>query len=180
MSLRTYTGVLLLAVCLTLAVAGESGAQESATIQATATVVTTLSISGTHDLEFQVVTPSVNKTVDKSDAATAGAWLISGAASSNVTLTFALPTDLTHATLPANTMPLSFSTIDAAYDNRQAALVDQSNPVASFDPAAGASLSLSIEGQLRIFLGASVSPGAAQEGGDYAADITLTVASAGG
>ena len=80
--------------------------------------------------------------------------------SSGVTLTFTLPSELTHATLPANTMPLTFSASDAAYDDRQAALVDQSNPVASFNPAAGASLSLSIEGQLRIYLGASVAPGA--------------------
>ena len=66
-------------------------AQERATIQATATVVSSLTVVGTNNLRFGSVTPGVNKSVDKATIGFAGEWQVNGTASAELTIGFALP-----------------------------------------------------------------------------------------
>ena len=82
--------------------AATAEAQTSASIQATATVLSALTVAAGQDLQFGNVTPGVNKTVAIADAG-AGRFDITKGANSGVTLSFTLPTDLSDGT---NLMPI--------------------------------------------------------------------------
>ncbi len=71
-------------------------AQESATIQATATVIPALVVIGEHNLEFGTVFPGVDKTVDKSSPGFAGEFSVQGNNLAEITIDFALPDSIMH------------------------------------------------------------------------------------
>lgn len=167
-----------LAVILVLGLATPpADAQEIAIIQATATVLSSMSAVGTHNLEFGTVTPGVNKSVDKASAATAGAWTITGVAGAEVSLTLDLPAELNHNSLGA-TIPVVFNPTDASYDDESGG--GQSAPAGVINPSAPGLLNLGPGGTLELWLGGTVIPGISQTSGDYSADITLTIAYTGG
>jgi len=82
--------VLILAIFI---VPNASG-QEIGIIQATATVISSLSILGSNNLVFGSVTPGVNKIVPRTSAGFAGEWSITGSSLAELSLTFTLPTVL--------------------------------------------------------------------------------------
>jgi len=146
---------------------------ESAIIQATATVSTSLAITGSQDLRFGVVIPAINKTVDKSTTSQAGEWIISGTSSAEIQLTFTLPDSLQHATQPVG-MNISFSSTDASWDDGSGG--GQTSPSGTLNPNSASAERLGVAGGMTVWIGGTVIPGLSQTGGDYAADITLTVA----
>jgi len=148
-------------------------AQERATIQATATVVSSLTIVGNNNLQFGSVTPGVNKSVDKTTIGFAGEWEIAGAPTAEISMAFTLPDSL-RTTDSLGAMRISFSSTDASYDNGTGG--GQAAPAGVLNPNGPAAHRLGALGQMLVWIGGMVHPSISQTGGDYAADILLTVA----
>ncbi len=147
-------------------------AQERATIQALATVVSSLSIQGTNDLQFGTVSLGVNKSVGKTDIGFAGEWTVTGTPSAELSIQFTLPTALrTSDTL--STIPISFGPTDASYGS---AAGDQSSPKGTMNPNGPVVGRIGASGQLLIWIGGTVAPAISQTGGTYSAQIMLSVA----
>ncbi len=160
--------VLLLAVFMV----PSARSQEIGIIQATATVISSLSILGSNNLVFGSVTPGINKIVPRTSAGFAGEWSITGTSLSELSLTFTLPTVLDHGSVAA-TMPISFNSTDAALSDGTGS---QSAPNAVVDPNGPSVFRLGAGGLLFVWLGGTVQPSVAQSGGDYASNVTLTIA----
>ena len=140
-------------------------AQTSATIQATATVLSALTVAAGQNLDFGNVTPGVNKTVGIA-AAGAGRFDITKAATSGVTLSFTLPTDLVSG---GNNLPIGSWTGGWNTSATPAGAT-------TFTPsAAGTNTAVTAGTALTVYVGATVSPAAAQAGGTYTGDVTLSV-----
>ncbi len=165
---RTLTLVLMVVAML----AGTVAAQERATILATATVVSSLTIVGTNNLQFGSVTPGVNKSIDKATLGFAGEWTINGTNSAEISILFALPDSL--LTLDSlSGMRITFANSDASYGSLPA---QQTAPVGILDPNGPSAHRLGANGQMLIWIGGTVFPRISQTGGDYSAEILLTVA----
>ncbi len=157
--------IALVLLILLLMSAPKPTAQESATIQATATVVSSLTITGDNGLNFQTVTPGVPKSVDKATSADAGHFVISGSGTDEVQLQFTtLPSQLAAG---GATMPISFGATDAAYGTDQ-------GTATAMNPTGVVTTNLSA-GSLEVWLGGTVNPGAGQAGGNYSANVVLQV-----
>ena len=148
-------------------------AQESATIQATATVLASIIITAEHDLIFGMVLPDVDKSVDKANIGFAGSWHVQGNAGSEISLDFTLPADLMHEDSTA-TLRIDFADTDASYDDGSGG--GQTSPVGIVNPLGPSAYDLGVGGALDIWIGGTVRPTLSQTGGDYAADVRLTVA----
>ena len=168
---KQFTFMLIALVLASLAPMGAQ-AQESAIIQATASVVSSMTVQGTNGLAFGAVTPGIPKAVDKTTAGTAGEWRVTGAPSAEVTLDFTLPTNLDHATL-ASTMPITFSTTDAAYEDGTGG--GQAAPAAQIDPSVQTTANIAADGTLWVWIGGTVVPSVSETAGNYSGDITLTI-----
>ncbi|MCX6827056.1 MAG: hypothetical protein NTV06_07320 [candidate division Zixibacteria bacterium] len=147
-------------------------AQESATIQATATVLSAITVVGQNNLMFETVIPGINKTVDKATVGRAGAFQVNGKESAEITLDLTLPDSLHIDSTAA--MRIGFSNTDASYDDGSGG--GQTVPQGIINPNGPVTQTLGLTGQLNIWVGGTVSPNITQTGGDYAADIRLTVA----
>jgi hypothetical protein len=148
-------------------------AQESGSILATATVVSTLSVIGINNLQFGVVTPGVLTSVNKNAAGIAGQWNVNGTAAAEVLLSFTVPDSLRTSDSSA-AMQIIFNGTDAEYVNT--GIGTQGTPTGILNPALVHILNLSNLGALTVWMGGTVAPTVAQTGGDYAAPIVLTVA----
>lgn len=152
---------------------GNIMAQESATIQAVANVLPSLTVLGQNNLDFGTVLPGTDKSVDKATLGSAGDFHVQGNNSAEVTLDFTLPAQLDHSTIATAAMPILFVATDGSYDDESGG--GQSSPTGVIDPRAISTLDLGPSGQLDIWIGGTVQPGLTQTGGDYSADLTLTV-----
>jgi hypothetical protein len=140
-------------------------AQNSATIQATATVLSAITVAAGNDLQFGNVTPGVNKTVAISDAG-AGRFDVTKAATSGVTLSFTLPTDLSSGTdlLPIGTWTGGWNSVQSPAG------------ATTFTPSAGGTNTAVTAGtNLWVYVGATVSPAGGQAAGAYSGDVTMSV-----
>ena len=155
-------GALLTAV---VAVSGATSARAQNTdndlINVTALVETALDVQGVQDLGFGPVFPGIARTINATDAGS-GEFLIAGGNSGGVDIAFTLPATLSDG---VNTMPVSF-TAAAGADRTSAA---------AFDPTATHQGTLNgTTGDLRVYLGGTVTPAATQAAGNYTATATLT------
>jgi len=173
MNFRKPAMLIIALLLLFLIPSPDADAQEHGIIQATATVIAGIVITGEHDLVFGMVLPDVDKTVDKSNVGFAGAWRISGNNSAEVSLDFTMPDSLIHSD-SSTYLRIEFSSTDASYDDGSGG--GQSNPVAEIDPHGPNIIDLGVTGTLDVWIGGTVRPTISQTGGDYASDITLTVA----
>ncbi len=164
--------ILGLLLCISIS-APTADAQEYGTIQALATVVSSLSVVGSNNLQFGAVTPGINKVVDRSTVGSAGEWTITGVANAEVTLDFSLPDSLTTLDSVAF-MRISFSSTDASYDDGTGG--GQTIPTATLDPNNFVTLRIGAGATIMVWIGGTVLPSVSQTGGDYASDIVLTVA----
>jgi hypothetical protein len=144
--------------------AATAGAQTSASIQATATVLSALTVTAGNNLVFGNVTPGVNKTIAITDGG-AGTFNVGKAAASGVTLSFTLPTDLTSGTdlLPIGSWTGGWNT--------------SATPAGAttFTPsAAGTSTTVNAATALTVFVGATVSPATTQAAGTYSGTVTMS------
>lgn len=124
------------------------------------------SVVGIQGLSFGTVIPGVPTTVLQNDAVRAGQFRISGVLVRNVTITFTLPTVMTRIGAPAATMPLTFLNNSAGFTT-----VFQGNT--PFNP--NAPYNETIWFNATITLGGRVNPTPTQLGGNYTANIVMTV-----
>jgi hypothetical protein len=139
-------------------------AQNSANINATATVLSAITVTAANDLQFGNVTPGVNKTVAITDAG-AGRFNVVKAANQGLTLTFTLPTNLSDGTnnLPIGTWTGGWNT--------------SATPVGAtaFTPnAAGTNTAVTAGTTVFVYVGATVTPAAAQVAGSYTNTVTMS------
>lgn len=158
--------LLLAFAAAAIALPSAAAAQNSATIEATATVLDPITVAFVQDLAFGEVIPGFPLTVAPADA-NAGQFQISGGSTAEVDLDFG--TLITALDGPgAATLPITFGAADAGF-GATAATVD-----GTFDPNVGTTANL-VTGNLFVFLGGTVTPGAVQTPGAYSGDVTLTV-----
>lgn len=139
---------------------------QSATVAATATVVTPLIVTGTAGLAFGNVFQGVNKTVLFSDA-TSGRFSITGFGASQVAMTFTLPTNLAAG---ASNLPIDTWDIRSNPTNVTAGATALT--VTSGVPVNGNLTA----GSLFLFVGGRVVPAVAQAAGSYTGNIVLAAA----
>ncbi len=165
--------IFVLALFILLIIIPDARAQEYGIIQATATVIAGITITGDHDLIFGTVLPGIDKAIDKRNIGFAGAWLISGNNSAEITLDFTLPDSLLHIDSLAF-LRIGFNNTDASYDDGTGG--GQAIPAVIFNPNGPSTANLSATGILDVWIGGTVQPTISQTGGNYVADITLRVA----
>jgi hypothetical protein len=120
------------------------------------------------DLRFGNVIAGVAKTVLRTDASAAGRYDIMAPRKSSLLIQFTLPAVMTGP--GAATMPLSFAGTTAGYSDAQS-ITSQ----VGFSPTIGTLQNKNKDGLASVFLGGTVTPGAAQAAGSYTATITLTL-----
>lgn len=167
--LATFLGALLIVAVL----AASASAQERGTIQALATVISSLNVIGTNNLQFGTVTPGVNKSVNKNSVGFAGEWTITGTSNAEVTVDFELPVSLVTVDSLAF-LNIIFSGTDASWDDGSGG--GQTAPAGVIDPNGPSTLDIGVGGTLMVWVGGTVLPGVSQTGGDYANDVVLVVA----
>jgi hypothetical protein len=144
--------------------AATAEAQTSASIQATATVLSALTVAAGNNLQFGNVTPGANKTVAIADAG-AGRFDVTKVANSAVVLSFTLPTDL-----DSGTDLLPIGTWTGGWNPTQ-------TPAGAsvFTPsAAGTNTGVVAGTAIHVYVGATVSPAAAQAAGTYSGTVTMS------
>lgn len=142
-------------------------AEGQASITATATVATALTVTAGNDLDFQTVIPGFTKTVAVDDV-TAGTFSLTGGAGAEVQMTFtSLPTDLDDGL--GNLLPITYSGVHNT-------LNDPVTGATGFTPSAGATTNLSGTGELYVFLGGVVDATAQFTAGTYTGTVTLSAA----
>jgi hypothetical protein len=139
-------------------------AQTSANIQATATVLSAVTVAAGSNLQFGNVTPGVNKAIAIADAG-AGRFDVTKAANQGVTLAFTLPTDLTDG---GNNLPIGSW---AGGWNTSATPAGAT----AFTPGPSGTNTTATAGTgIFVYVGATVSPAAAQPAGSYSGTVTMS------
>ena len=141
-------------------------AAQSASIQATATVVTPLVVTAGQNLAFGNVFQGVARTIPRTDA-NSGRFSLTGFQNSQVALTFTLPATLASG---SNTMPINLW--DIGVNGTNAAAGSTGLTVTSGTPVT----TNLVSGALWVFVGARVQPTASQAAGSYAGTISLVAA----
>lgn len=168
----TYLCRILVLPALILMLTGGAVAQERAAIQALATVVSSLSIVGTNNLQFGTVTPGVTKSVDKATIGFAGEWEVTGTSSAELTVDFTLPDTLRTADT-LGVMRIDFGATDASFSDGTGS---QGAPTGTLNPNGPIVRRIGAGGMFVVWIGGTVYPRVSQTGGDYSAEILLTVA----
>ncbi len=163
--MRTTARAIVGVLALTTLARAQAVAQNNASINATATVQTPITVSAVQDLGFGNVFPGLNKTVAVTDAA-AGHFSVAGQASANVNLTFALPANLSDG--GGNLLPIGSWT----GEQNTTGTATGSNFVPSGAATASA---LSGTGALHVFVGGTVAPALNQPAGVYSGSVQMTV-----
>src|SRR4030067_777567 len=147
---------LMLATAIIAILAADASvfSQESATIQALATVISSLSISGTNDLQFGSVTPGVTKAVNKNAVGFAGEWTITGTSGSEISIDFNLPAQLSTADSLAF-MDITFGATDASYSDGTGS---QTTPTGVLNPNGPSARRIGAGGQMVVWVGGVVDP----------------------
>jgi hypothetical protein len=162
--MRTAT-VLSAVLAASLSFGAASLQAQSATIQATATVLSAITVTGT-DLQFGSVTPGVNKTIAITDGG-AGLFTVTKAAATSVALTFTLPAILTGPA--AATMPIGSWT--GGWNNT----ANNAAGATTFTPSAVPATVPSGGANLWVWVGGTVSPAGAQTAGAYTGSVSMQV-----
>jgi len=157
--------VLSAALAASLSFGAASLQAQNATIQATATVLSAITVTGT-DLAFGSVTPGVNKTIAITDAG-AGVFTVTKAAATSVALTFTLPAILTGPA--AATMPIGSWT--GGWNNT----ANNAAGATTFTPSAVPTTVPSGGANLWVWVGGTVSPAGAQTAGGYTGSVSMQV-----
>lgn len=136
---------------------------------APAPVAESVTVAWLNDLSFGDVAAGANHSVPYTDVDAAAFQLtVSGMAGfQNVALSFSLPTHIRNG---ADTLPITFSASDAAWNYSN----DKSGAT-SFDPATGAAVpKLGNNFSIYVWVGASINPGGATPTTLYSETLTLT------
>lgn len=139
---------------------------QSASLTATAIVAGALNLSSSRDLNFGTVIPGINRVIQETDP-TSGAFLVVGGVNAEVDLSYSsLPANLTDG---VNNLPVSYT---GTWNTS-----DAGGTGTSFTPTLGLTTRLdAATGELYVYMGGTVTPGAGQPAGTYNATITLDAA----
>ena len=164
--MRTFLRALpCLAIASLLTPLSARAQTQTASIQATATVMQPINVTGAVNLAFGNVFPGIAKIIAVS-AAGAGRFDVTGQAGAPVLVSFVLPTNLTSG---ANNLPIGTWT---GHRNT----VNNPTTGTNFTPsAATTAATFSATGQLFVFVGATVTPATNQAAGAYTGTIQMTV-----
>jgi len=160
-------------------------AQDVAVGQATATVLTVLTVTAPQDLAFGNVLQGVPTTIARTNATNAGIFQIAGegAANQEVSMHMQLPDYLWNSGAGVqDRLVIAFSATDCTVDTTNGtpdAPGHAPGPcaVVGTDPQNLADIGIGADdGVVRIYLGGTVHPTPDQRAGSYSADIILTAA----
>ena len=172
--IRRFLAVLA-AVAAGAALARPARAQAVAALATTADVNTTaLTLINQTPLAFGTVIPGTPTTVNPQTSASAGYFVIQGVRRAEISITMTLPAQLTTGAGGA-TMPISFGAQGGCFRDRP-----PQTSCTFYDPST--TLVDRIRNQnppnnhYHLWVGGTVSPAAAQQGGVYTGTITLTAA----
>ncbi len=146
-------------------------------VAANAEVLAPIEVTGAENLEFEIVSPGIPKTVNLDGTAEGGTiteneqaarFDITAGNSANVTLSFtSIPGTLANG---EESLPISYiaawGTASDYAETFEPVNVTENQPTEA---------TTSESGEIYVFLGGTVTPDAAQAQGNYTADITLTV-----
>lgn len=168
--MRMIFGVSAL-VAASLSLATAVVAQTSGNISARAVVRQPIVIAAGQDLDFGIVLQGTPKAV-ASTAAAAGRFDATGTPSANVNVNFTLPATLSDG--GTNTMPIGTWTgcLNPAAAINSSGCTAIANMAATTATAFG---NVAGTGRLWVFVGATVTPAAAQAVGNYSGTVTLTL-----
>lgn len=140
---------------------------QSASINATATVATALTVTNVRDLGFGTVIPGFNRTILTTDG-TSGHFQLAGGANAEVALSYSLlPATLDDGL--GNSMAVSFT---ATHNT-----TDAGGTGTGFVPSAGLTTRLdAATGELHIYMGGTLTVPAGQAAGLYSGTVTLDAA----
>jgi len=180
--MRHRNGFLVLAVIIILMGSSVAMAQDVATGQVTATVVTPLTVLASSPLAFGTVYQGVPKSIDK-NTADAAVFDITGQANADLLLYMSLPEFMATST-GDDRMVIAFHDNVCDIDTAGVGLGDPTAFVSGWqgeDPqnlmgVAGETPCLGNAGYCSIYMGGKVIPTLDQTAGSYTADIILTVA----
>jgi hypothetical protein len=177
--MKLVAGILAL-IAFVAIVSGPStvSAQDVAVGQATATLLTALTVSATQALNFGNVLQGVPKTMGKDDDDSSGIFTISGEGGKQISLYMQLP-DYLSTSSGDDRMVISFSSTDATLDTTSAGspATPGGGAVTGQDPHNLPLINIgATDGVCKVYLGGTVIPSVDQKAGAYSADIILTVA----
>lgn len=155
----------LVGVTAIVTAATTASAQNSASASVTADVQQPITVTKNNDLLFGQVFPGVDKSIDVT-ASGAAEFTVQGQASTNVNITFTLP-----STIASGGNTLTIANWTARYNTSNSA-ASGTNFTPSASPTTAA---LSGTGALYVFVGATAQPAVAQAGGTYSGTATMTV-----
>lgn len=177
-SYKILSGLLIL--LLVVLVGGPSTVNAEAVVvgSATATVLAALTVTAPQALIFGVdVLQGVPRTIANNVDASSGIFRIDGNGGSDVWASLTLPTYMSHTTSSQDRMDIFFSSTDGSWDLTDGgAVVPSAVSSTDYDPWTSTSQTLSVGGDMAIFLGGTIRPKVNQVAGAYTADIILTVA----
>lgn len=177
-SYKILSGLLIL--LLVVLVGGPSTVNAEAVVvgTATATVLAALTVTADQALIFGVdVLQGVPRTVANNIDASSGIFRISGNGGSDVWASLTLPAYMSHTTSSQDRMDIYFSDTDGSWDLTDGGAVMPSAVTSTdYNPWTSTSQTLSVGGDMAIFLGGTIRPKVNQVAGAYTADIILTVA----
>ena len=166
-TLKFFTAVLFF-IGLTTAVQAQQQV-----VEASATIVSELTVDQPRGLEFGQVIVDNAKTVLPSEA-TSGRVRVSSGATANIAIAFDL-SDLSDGvggyalTDGANALPITFGSGAAAWSND-----DDGTGQTAFDPTSGIQLSPTTATTFYVFIGGTVTASDTQALGTYTGDITIS------
>jgi hypothetical protein len=155
---------IILIICV-LFISEDLYSQKTGNINATAMVLTRISVTNKRDLDFGAnIVPGIQQTVDKT-AASSGKFSVSGQPSKQISILLTLPAQLLNG---SNSMPITFTSTDAGYQLPGGSIV-------AFNPAATATIAFGADGTMDIFLGGKVTPSTNQVSGVYMGLVTVNL-----
>lgn len=167
--MRFFTKVSV-ATAIGLSLAGALEAQTSGTINARAVVRQPITITAGQDLDFGIVLQGSPRTIAET-AAAAGRFDATGTANANVNVNFTLPANLVSG---ANNLPIG--TWTGCYNQAAAVNASGCTTIANMSGTTATTFgNVAGNGRLWVFVGATVSPAAAQAVGTYTNTVTLTL-----
>jgi hypothetical protein len=170
----------LLILLLVVLVGGPSTINAEAVVvgTATATILAALTVTADQSLIFGTdVLQGVPRTIANNVNASSAIFRIAGNGGSDVWASLTLPTYMSHTTSSSDRMDIYFSATDGAYDLTDGgAALPADGTSTNYNPWTSTSQTLSLGGDMAIFLGGTIRPKVNQTAGAYSADIILTVA----
>jgi hypothetical protein len=177
--MKLISGLLLIvAVALIVGSPARVAAQDVAVGEATATILTALTVTADSAIRFGDVLQGVPVTVSNASNDSSGVFRIVGAPGREVSIYLALPEYLSHTTGGQDRMVISFASTDGAWDDSQGPLpAPEDGTSTAFNPYQSQTLTLdAVGGNMAIFMGGTVHPSVDQTAGSYSGDIVMTVA----